>query len=119
MRQALQQSGQAGAGRSDSDSRGRPGLPDGSKDGKTQTIELKRTYRFHTGRPVRAANFVAAFNRDADPKLGSPATAYLREIVGADAVIDGKARTIAGVRALGPYALRSGPRGLSVTWPRA
>jgi peptide/nickel transport system substrate-binding protein len=82
------------------------GFPMVSRDGKTQTIELKRTYRFHTGQPVRAANFVAAFNRDADPKLGSATADYLHEIVGADAVIDGKAKTIAGVRALGPYALQ-------------
>src|SRR6266545_4813500 len=82
------------------------GFPKLSKDGKTQTIELRPTYRFHTGRRITAANFVAAFNRDASPKLQSPATAYLHEIVGADAVIDGKARTIAGVRALSPYRLQ-------------
>src|SRR6266545_4750539 len=82
------------------------GFPKVSKDGKTQTIELRPTYRFHTGRRITAANFVAAFNRDASPKLQSPATAYLHEIVGADAVIDGKARTIAGVRALSPYRLQ-------------
>jgi oligopeptide transport system substrate-binding protein len=82
------------------------GFPIVSKDGRTQTIELKRTYRFHTGQPVRAANFVAALNRDANPKLGSGARDYLHEIVGADAVIDGKAQRIAGVRALGPYALQ-------------
>src|SRR6266540_121671 len=88
------------------------GFPKLSKDGKTQTIELRPTYRFHTGRRITAANFVAAFNRDASPKLQSPATAYLHEIVGADAVIDGKARTIAGVRALSPYRLqiRTNPR---------
>ena len=82
------------------------GFPKVSPDGKTQTIELKRTYRFHTGARVTAANYVAAFNRDANPKLESSATYYLHEIVGADAVIDGKAQTIAGVSAPGPYTLR-------------
>src|SRR6266545_4254902 len=77
-----------------------------SRDGKSQTIELRPTYRFHTGRRITAANFVAAFNRDASPNMQSPATAYLHEIVGADAVIEGKARTIAGVRALRPYRLQ-------------
>ena len=81
------------------------GLPVVSKDGKTQTIRLKRTYRFHTGGRITAANFVAAFNRVANPKLESPASAYLHEIVGADAVLGGRAPTISGVRALGPYAL--------------
>ncbi len=81
-------------------------LPKVSKDGKTQTIPLKRTYRFHTGRRITAANFVAAFNRDANPKLESPATAYLHEIVGADAVINGKAQSISGVRTVGRYTLQ-------------
>ena len=46
------------------------GFPVVSKDGKTQTIRLKRTYRFHTGGRITAANFVAAFNRDREPKAG-------------------------------------------------
>jgi len=77
-----------------------------SKDGKTQTIELKRTFRFNTGQPVTAANFAAAFNRDANPKLQSAATAYMHEILGVDAVLDGRAQTISGVRALGRFTLQ-------------
>jgi ABC-type oligopeptide transport system substrate-binding subunit len=82
------------------------GLPKVSADGKTQTIWLRRTFRFQTGQAVTAANFVAAFNRDANPKLQSPATSYLHEIIGADAVIQGKAQTISGVKALGPYTIQ-------------
>jgi ABC-type oligopeptide transport system substrate-binding subunit len=82
------------------------GFPAVSEHGKTQTIRLKRTFRFNTGKPVTAANFVAAFNRDANPKLQSPAVNYLHEIVGADAVINGQARTISGVRARGRYTLQ-------------
>jgi ABC-type oligopeptide transport system substrate-binding subunit len=84
------------------------GFPKLSKDGETQTIELKRAYRFHTGQRITAANFVAAFNRDANPKMQSPTVAagYLNEIVGANTVIRGKARTISGVKALGPYTLQ-------------
>ncbi len=48
------------------------GFPKVSAHGKTQTIQLKRTFRFNNGQPVTAANFVAAFNRDANPKLNSP-----------------------------------------------
>lgn len=81
------------------------GFPLVSKDGKTQTIRLRRTYRFHTGGRITAANFVAAFNRVASPKLESSASTHLHEIVGADAVIGGRAKTITGVRALRPYAL--------------
>jgi oligopeptide transport system substrate-binding protein len=82
------------------------GSPKVSRDSKTQTIELKRSYRFHTGQRITAANFVAAFNRDANPKLQSPATQYLHDIVGADAVMTGRKQAISGVQALGPYTLR-------------
>ena len=77
-----------------------------SRDGRTYTFELKKTFRFHTGAPVTAQSFAAAFNRDANPKLRSPAVAYMREIVGAAAVIDGKATSITGIRVLGRYRLQ-------------
>jgi peptide/nickel transport system substrate-binding protein/oligopeptide transport system substrate-binding protein len=80
--------------------------PKVSKDGKTNTIVLRRTYRFHTGRRITAVSFVAALNRAASPKMGSPAGDFLHEIVGADAVIAGRADSISGVTALGRYKLR-------------
>jgi peptide/nickel transport system substrate-binding protein/oligopeptide transport system substrate-binding protein len=73
--------------------------------GRTYTFELKRTFHFHTGAPVTARSFADAFNRVADPRMRSPGAGFLREVVGADAVLEGKARTIAGVRVLGPYRL--------------
>jgi peptide/nickel transport system substrate-binding protein len=81
-------------------------FPKVSANGKTQTIRLRHTFRFSNGQRVTARNFVAAFNRDASPNLQSPAVVYLHEIVGANAVINGKARTISGVKALGAYTLR-------------
>jgi ABC-type oligopeptide transport system substrate-binding subunit len=72
-----------------------------SKDGKTYTFVLKKTYKYNTGRTLTAADFQYAMNRDADPKMQSPATAYMHEIVGADAVIDGKASSISGIVAKG------------------
>jgi ABC-type oligopeptide transport system substrate-binding subunit len=72
----------------------------------TYTFTLKNTYKFNTGQPVNAAAFVEALNRDADPAMQSPATIYMHEIVGADAVINGKAKTISGVKALGAYKLQ-------------
>ena len=77
-----------------------------SSDRRTYTFELKQTFRFHTGAPVTAQSFADAFTRDAQPKLGSPATAYMREIVGATAVIDGNATSISGIRVLGRYRLQ-------------
>ena len=77
-----------------------------SKDRRTYTFTLKQTFRFHTGARVTAQSFADAFNRDAQPRLASPATAYMREIVGATSVIDGKAQSISGVRVLGRYGLQ-------------
>jgi len=82
------------------------GFPRVSSDGKTQTIELKRSYRFHTGARITAANFAAAINRDASHELRSDAMSYLHEVVGADAVADGDAQTVTGVRVLAPYTLQ-------------
>jgi len=82
------------------------GFPRVSVGGDIQTIRLRRSYRFSTGARITAVNFVAAFNRDANPRLQSPATTYLHEIFGADAVIDGRAQTVSGVRAVGPYTIR-------------
>ena len=79
-----------------------------SKDRRTYTFELKKTFRFHTGAPVTARSFADAFDRDANPRMPSPAKAYMHEIVGADAVIEGRAKTISGVRVLGRYRLRIG-----------
>jgi peptide/nickel transport system substrate-binding protein len=77
-----------------------------SKDGRSYTFRLKKTFRFHTGATVTAQSFADAFNRDAQPKLGSPATAYMHEIVGADAVIEGTATSISGVRVLDRHRLQ-------------
>jgi ABC-type transport system substrate-binding protein len=81
-------------------------LPRYSKNGRTATIELRRTYRFHTGARVTAASFVAAINRLADPRMKSPATGYLVDVVGAKAVLEGRARSISGIRAVGAFTLR-------------
>jgi oligopeptide transport system substrate-binding protein len=77
-----------------------------SRDGRLYTFDLKRTFRFHTGAPVTAGSFADAFNRVAKPRLGSPATTYMREIAGAVAVVQGRAQTISGVRVLGRYRLQ-------------
>ena len=77
-----------------------------SRDGRTYTFTLRQTFRFHTGAGVTAQSFADAFDRNAQPGLVSPAKAYIRDIVGAAAVIDGNARSISGIRTLGRYRLR-------------
>ena len=79
-----------------------------SRDRRTYTFTLNPTFRFHTGASVTARSFADAFDRDAQPGFPSPAKAYLREIAGATAVIEGRARSISGIRTLGRYRLQIG-----------
>jgi peptide/nickel transport system substrate-binding protein len=82
------------------------GMPAISKDGKTYTFTLRTTYRFSNGQRVQAKHYAAAINRALHPKMSSPAQPFAEDIVGAKAVIDGKATKASGVQALSPYKLR-------------
>jgi ABC-type transport system substrate-binding protein len=81
-------------------------LPAISRNGRTYTFNLRTNYRFHTGARITAANFVAALNRNAQRRMSSPATTFMEDIVGANAVVQGRATRISGIRALGPYRLQ-------------
>jgi peptide/nickel transport system substrate-binding protein len=74
------------------------GLPTVSKDGKTYTFQIKKGFRFSNGAPVRSANFAESINRALNPKMQSPAASFVEDIVGAKAVLDGKAAKAAGIR---------------------
>jgi len=78
-------------------------LPVVSKDGKTYTFTVTPgKFRFYPGNePVTAKTFQAVFNRDADPKMNMAAPGYLTEVVGAQAVLDGKAKSVSGVQVKG------------------
>ena len=82
------------------------GFPTVSKDGKTYTFNLRKTFRFADGSPVTAQNFAYAINRDLQPRMSSPATTFVEDVVGARAVLEGKAQTASGVQAIGKYKLR-------------
>jgi len=58
-----------------------------SNGGKTYdfTVDVPFTRFAPGGARVTAANFKAAFDRDADPRLHSPATAFMDDVVGAGA----------------------------------
>jgi ABC-type transport system substrate-binding protein len=72
-----------------------------SRDGKTYTFTLRRSFRFSDGRPVDARAFARAINRTLTPGLRSLGTRYMEDIVGARAVIAGRARSASGVIANG------------------
>jgi len=84
-------------------------LPEVSNDGRTYTFTLRSgsdAYRFNTGEPVRAEHFAAAFNRSLHPAMSSPASAFLRDVVGAEEVQSGAAPTASGVRVLADHTLQ-------------
>ncbi|HSC91912.1 MAG TPA: ABC transporter substrate-binding protein [Gaiellaceae bacterium] len=82
------------------------GFPTVSKDGRTYTFTLRTTFRFSNGKRVTAANFAWSINRALSSRQQSPAGPFVADIVGARAVLDGKARSAAGVRVLGPAKLQ-------------
>jgi ABC-type oligopeptide transport system substrate-binding subunit len=82
------------------------GFPRISRNGLTYTFQLKKTFRLSNGQRVTAANFVYAFNRNLNRRMSSPAQPFIEDIVGAEAVIAGRAQRATGVRAVGPYTLQ-------------
>ena len=73
------------------------GFPRSSADGRTLTFTLRDGFRFSDGTPVRASAFVRAINRTLTPEMQSPWAVYLRDIVGAEQMLAGKATVAAGV----------------------
>ena len=83
---------------------GATGFPTVSKDGKTYVFTVKSGIKSNTGQTLTAANFAFAINRALNPKMQSPFPPFItgdNGIVGAQAVVDGKAATASGVKASG------------------
>jgi peptide/nickel transport system substrate-binding protein len=74
-------------------------FPKISRDGKTYVFTLRKGLRFSTGAPVTAADVAFTINRLL--RIHSPLTSAFTEIVGAQAVVDGKATRASGVVASG------------------
>jgi ABC-type oligopeptide transport system substrate-binding subunit len=61
------------------------GFPKVSNSGKTYDFTVNARFtKFSNGQAVTAANFKAAIDRDADPKMQSPAVPFFADIVGAN-----------------------------------
>ena len=72
-----------------------------SDDLKTYTFTLRRGFRFSDGAPVRADAFAHAINRVLQPAVSSPGRIHMLDIVGAEAVLAGRAGAARGVVARG------------------
>jgi len=76
-------------------------MPTVTDGGKTYRFTIRPGLAFNTGEKVTAATFAHVINRDLTPALQSPAVSFLSDVVGADAVASGKAKTASGVTANG------------------
>jgi len=78
-------------------------LPKRSADGKTYTFSIRTGFRFSppSNEPVTAQTFRYAIERSLSPKLKGPGQGFLRDVVGAQAYMSGKAPHVAGVIARG------------------
>jgi oligopeptide transport system substrate-binding protein len=79
---------------------------DVSPDGTVYTFHLRPGARFHNGRPVRADDVIYSWDRAADPKTDSVnVLTYLADIVGLPERRNGKAASVAGLRAVDDQTL--------------
>jgi peptide/nickel transport system substrate-binding protein len=89
------------------------GFPRVSANGRTYTFTLRRGFRFSNGKAVTAAAFSWAIDRALNTQQQSPAGPFVADIVGAQAVLDGKARHASGV------VVTNGGYGLRITLSKA
>src|SRR6266516_1150354 len=87
-----------------------------SRDRRTYTFTIRRGLRFASGAPLTARNYVYGITRGLNPKLhpndaDAVASSPFGEIIGARAVLAGKATNVAGIRARGRNLIieRDGP----------
>jgi peptide/nickel transport system substrate-binding protein len=74
------------------------GFPKVSNNGKTYDFTISTGFtRFSDGTKVTAASFKAAFDRNADPKMQSPAGAFMSDVVGSST------SPVSGVKAQGNH----------------
>jgi ABC-type oligopeptide transport system substrate-binding subunit len=77
------------------------GMPIVSKNGKQYTFKIRSGLRLSNGEKVTAKNFQKAIFRALTKSMQSPAVPFIGDIVGAQAMIDGKANSASGVVARG------------------
>ena len=77
-----------------------------SRDGLAWTFYLRKGVRFHNGREVTADDAVYSFMRMLDPKISSKAAQAFLKIKGANDFVEGRSRTIQGLRAVDRYTLQ-------------
>ncbi len=78
-----------------------------SDDKKTYTFTLKPNLTFSDGTPVTAQTYVYTWTRALLPEVTSPIASFFEApIAGADAVANGKSKTLSGVKAIDDHTLQ-------------
>jgi peptide/nickel transport system substrate-binding protein/oligopeptide transport system substrate-binding protein len=72
----------------------------GSRDGLNWTFYLRKGVKFHNGREVVADDVVYSFTRILDPRTKSNAAEVFLKLKGAREFIEGRAKSVQGLRAL-------------------
>ena len=67
-----------------------------SANGRTYTFTIRKDARFSTGAPVLARDVVRSLERVLTPALRSPGAPALVDLVGAQAMLDGRATRLSG-----------------------
>lgn len=80
-------------------------MPTVSGDGLTYSFTLRPGVKFHNGRELVADDVVYTLTRVLDPKTKSPGQSFYTGIRGAQAFVDGKAKTVSGLKASGKYGV--------------
>jgi len=78
----------------------------GSRDGLSWVFQLRKGVKFHNGREVTADDVVYSFTRILDPKTNSKAAEMFLKIKGAKEFVEGRAKTIQGLRATDRYTIQ-------------
>jgi oligopeptide transport system substrate-binding protein len=77
-----------------------------SRDGRTWTFALRRGVKFHHGREVTAHDVVYSFTRLLNLANPLPVTQLFRRIQGAKEFMQGKTKSVQGLKALDRYTLQ-------------
>jgi peptide/nickel transport system substrate-binding protein len=74
-------------------------MPTVSADGKTYTFTVRKGFKFSppSNQIVTAQTFKFVFERDLNPRMQSPASSFMGDVLGADAMLAGKAKSLSGV----------------------
>ncbi len=78
----------------------------GSRDGLSWTFYLRKGVKFHNGREVTADDVVYSYTRILDPRTKSKAAEIFLKIRGAKDFVQGRTKTVAGLRAVDKYTLQ-------------